>query len=133
MEVDREWRRLEMQSIPEDTLDYVEDQGMDDDNNNEANDEDQLENKKTFARYRGNDGNFNVEGNYDDDDTNNNSPGEWDGGKKEEKIAFNFEEEMGKLCKCMASTHGHNVEERLRTNRIIRAFHKKKEWLNLRA
>ena len=159
MVADREQRRLEMQSIPEDTLDYVEDQDVEDDN-----DEDQLENKKAFDRYRGNDDdNFDVEGDYndvannngdeeddnddddqvrdDDDDTSATSeekisgddrPGERDARKKEEKIPFNFEEEMEMVCKRLAFTHGHEVEEQLRTARIIKAFHKKKEWLNLR-
>ena len=101
-----------------------------------------MENKKAFDRYRGNDDNFNVEGDYDnatnnnrdeeddnndddqerddDDDTSATSeekvgsddrPGEWDARKKEEKIPFNFEAEMEMVCKCLAFTHGHDVEE----------------------
>ena len=164
MEADRERRRLEMQSVLEDTLDYVEDQNVEDNNDKEDNDEDQLENKKAFDRYRGNDDNFNVEGDYDtaannngdeeddnddddqerddNDDTSATSeekvgsddrPGEWDARKKEEKICFNFEVGMEMVCKCLAFTHGHDIEELLRMDRMIKAFCKKKEWLNLRA
>ena len=164
IEADKEWRRLEMQSIPEDTLDYVEDQDVEDDNDKDDNDEDQLENKKAFDRYRRDDDNFNVEGNYDaaennigdeeddnddddqerddDDATSTTSeekvgsddrPGERGARKKEEKIPFNFEAEIEMVCKRLAFTHGHDVEEQLWTARIIKAFHKKKEWLNLRA
>ena len=60
-----------MQSVPEDTLDYVQDQDVEDDNDKEDNNEEQLENKEAFDRYRGNDDNFNVEGDYDDDANNN--------------------------------------------------------------
>ena len=133
-EVDREWRRLEMQSLPEDTLDYVEDQDVEDNN-----DEDQLEDKKAFDRYRGDDDdNFDIEGDYDDDANTNadeeddiddddqdrdgdddklatseekiggdDRPGEQDARKKEEKIRFNFEEEMEMVCQGLAFTHRH--------------------------
>ena len=43
---------------------------------------------------------------------------------------MNFEEEMETLCKWLQLTHGHQLEEQLRTNRLIKAFQKKKKWLN---
>ena len=37
------------------------------------------------------------------------------------------------ICKHLESTHRHRIEELLHTDRIIKAFHKKKKWINLRA
>ena len=119
MEADREWRRLEMQSVPEDTLDYVEDQDVEEDDDKDDHDQERDDNdtsatseEKVGSDYR---------------------PGEGDARKKEEKIPFNFEAEMEMLCKHLSFTHGHDIEERLRMDRIIKAYHKKKEWNNLRA
>ena len=53
--------------------------------------------------------------------------------KSEERKSFNFEEEMGTLCKRLESSHAHQAEEALRMDRLIRAFRKKKRWLNWRA
>ena len=53
--------------------------------------------------------------------------------KREEPKPFNFEEEMGMLCKQFQLCHAHRAEEQLRTDRMIRAFRKKKKWLNWRA
>ena len=120
MEADREWRRLEMQSVPEDTLDYVEDQDVEEDDDKDNHDQERDDDDDTSAT---------SEEKVGGDDR----PGEGDARKKEGKIPFNFEAKMEMLCKRLSFTHGHYVEERLRTDRIIKAYHKKKEWNNLRA
>ena len=120
MEADREWRRLEMQSVPEDTLDYVEDQDVeeydDKDNHDQERDEDDDTSATSEEKVGGDD-----------------RPGEGDARKKEEKIPFNFKAEMEMLCKRLSFTHRHDIEERLQMDRIIKTYHKKKEWNNLRA
>ena len=104
--------------MPEETLDYVEDQDVEDDADNNADEED--------------DNDDNDEEMNDDDDTlatsqekkdgDEDRPGEretnteWDGKKKEEQIPFNFEEEMEVICKCLESTHRHQIEELLHTD-----------------
>ena len=52
--------------------------------------------------------------------------------KTEERKSFNFEEEMGTLCKWLESSHAHRAEKALRTDRLITAFREKKKWLNWR-
>ena len=49
MEADREQRRLEMQSIPEDTLDYVEDQDMEEDDDKDDHDQERDDDDDTSA------------------------------------------------------------------------------------
>ena len=104
--------------MPEETLDYVEDQDVEDDADNNADEED--------------DNDDNDEEMNDDDDTlatsqekkdgDEDRPGEretnmeWDGKKKEEQIPFNFEEEMEVICKHLESTHRHQIEELLHTD-----------------
>ena len=69
-----------------------------------------------------------MEGEVDDNDADGD-----DDEKREEPKPFNFQEEMGMLCKWFQLCHAHQAEEQLRTDRMIRAFRKKKKWLNWRA
>ena len=107
-EADRHRRQEWREDLPEDTLEYVQDEDEDeevDDNDNTAVEE-EVDNNDVHG---------------DDDE------------KREELKPFNFQEEMGTLCKRLKVTHGHRGEEELRMQRMIRAYHKKKKWLNLRA
>ena len=155
-----------MQAMPVDTLDYVEDEDVVDNDNEEPS-----ENTGTFDRYRGNnDDDFDVdngadqEDDNDDDDEERNDddntsatieeqiggnedrPGEREKStedekttgkqvakKKEEKKPFKFEAEMQIVCKHLELTHGHRVEEQMQMDRSIKAFGKKKKWLDWRA
>ena len=110
-EADRQRRQERREDQPEDTLEYVQDED-DDDVGEQVDDND----------------NGGVEEEVDDNDGHGD-----DDEKREEPKPFNFEEEMGTLCKRLKSSHGHRAEEELRTQRMIRAYHKKKKWLNLRA
>ena len=52
MEVDRERRRLEMQSVPEDTLDYIEDQDVEEDDDKDDHDQEGDDNDDTSQLVR---------------------------------------------------------------------------------
>ena len=100
-EADRERR----EEVPVDTLEYVEDEDegdaeVDDNDNNAV--EEEVDNNNADQEV------YDVVG--DDDE------------KREERKSFNFEEEMGTLCKWLQSSHAHRAEEELRTDRLIRAF-----------
>ena len=90
-----------MQSVPEDTLDYVEDQDVEEDDDKDDHDQERDDDDDTSAT---------SEEKVGGDDR----PGEGDARKKEEKIPFNFKAEMEMLCKRLSFIHGHDVEERLR-------------------
>ena len=85
VEADRQRRQKWREDLPEDTLEYVHDED-DDDVEEEVDDND----------------NAVVEEEVDDND------GHGDNDEKREELkAFNFEEEMGTLCKRLKSSHGH--------------------------
>ena len=123
-EAERQWRqeqtteedRGQREDIPGDTLEYVQDEDEDDANNAAVKED--VDNKDNAA----------VEEEVDDNDVDGD-----DDEKREEPKPFNFEEEMGTLCKQFQLCHAHRAEEQLRTDRMIRAFWKKKKWLNWRA
>ena len=100
------------EDIPGDTLEYVQDE---DDADNAAVEEDVDDND-----------NATVEEEVDDNDADGD-----DDKKREEPKPFNFEEEMGTLCKRFQLCHAHRAEEQLRTDRMIRAFQKKKKVAEL--
>ena len=102
------------QEVPVDTLEYVEDEGDAEVNDNE-NDavEEEVDDKNAHQEV------YDVVG--DDDE------------KREERKSFNFEEEMGTLCKRLESSHAHRAQEELRTATLTRAFREKKKWLHWRA
>ena len=37
------------------------------------------------------------------------------------------------VCKCLELTHRHRAEEQIQMERLIKAFGKKKKWLDIRA
>ena len=37
------------------------------------------------------------------------------------------------ICKCLELTHGHSIEEQMQTDRMIKAYRKKKKWIDWRA
>ena len=111
-EEDRERR----EDLREDTLEYIQDEDKDDADN--AAVEEEVDDNDNAA----------VEEEVD----NNEMDGD-DEEKREEPKPFNFEEEMKMLCKRFQLCHAHRAEEQLRTDRMIRAFRKKKKWLNWRA
>ena len=123
-EVDRQRRqeqtmeedRGQREDLPGDTLEYVQDE-----------DEDYADHAAVEEEVDDND-NTAVEEEVDDNDADGD-----DDEKREELKPFNFEEEMGTLCKRFQLCHAHRAEEQLRTDRMIRAFRKKKKWLNWRA
>ena len=104
------------EDIPGDTLEYVQDEDEDDAHNTAV--EEDVDDYDNAA----------VEEEVDNNDAN----GDEDE-KREEPKPFNFEEEMGTLCKRFQLCHAHRAEEQLRTDRMIKAFQKKKKWLNWRA
>ena len=111
-EEDRGWR----EDLPGDTLEYIQDE-----------DEDDADNAAVEEEVDDND-NAAVEEEVDDNDADGD-----DDEKREEPKPFNFKEEMGTLCRRFQLCHAHRAEEQLRTDRMIRAFWKKKKWLNWRA
>ena len=86
MEEDREWR----EDLREDTLEYVQDEDKDDADN--AAVEEEVDDNDKAA----------VEEEVD----NNDADGD-DDEKREEPKPFNFEEEMGTLCKRFQLCHAH--------------------------
>ena len=78
--------------MPEDTLEYVEDEDEDDaDNIDNAAVEEEVDNNENDAVEEEVDDNNTVEEVYDADGNNDE--------KREEMKSFNFKEEMGMLCK----------------------------------
>ena len=112
MEEDRERR----EDLLGDTLEYIQDEDEDDADN--AAVEEEVDNNDNAA----------VEEEVDDNDPDGDNDE-----KREEPKPFNFEEEMGTLCKRFKLSHAHRAEEQLRRDRMIGAFRKKKKWLNWRA
>ena len=127
-EVDREQMRQEMESIPEDTLEYVQDEGVQDDEDDADKNAVEEEVDDVYEEER--DGDNDTSATSEEKIGSDDGRGERYAEKREEKKSLNFEEEMETLCSWLQLTHGHQLEEQLCTDRLIKAFRKKKKWLN---
>ena len=93
-----------MESVPEDPLDYVEDQGVEDDEVDADNNAVREEVYDADDEER--DGDDDMLATSQEKLGIGNRPGEWYAEKKEEKKSFNFEEEMEMVCKRLELSHG---------------------------
>ena len=100
-----------MQSLPddtEDTLDYLEDEDVEDDNDDNANNNRDEEDDNDDDDQKSDDDD-NTSATSEEEVGGDDRPGEWDDRQKEENIPFNFDMEMEMLCKRLSFTHGYDI------------------------
>ena len=93
-----------MESVPEDTLEYVQDEEVQDEDDADNN---AVEEEVYEVDEEERDGNDDMSATSQEKIGSGDRRGERYAEKREEKKSFNFEEEMETVCKWLQLTHGH--------------------------